>query len=440
MKKSKSLLSAIVFVAVISFAAVQLQSCGWVKRVVSSDETETVGESRNDTLVGVIDDSSDETETVRNDTWPERQPNVVKVYIDASGSMRDYFGENNITNVSDALTGLGQATESLEAEYYVWNGDGKHIPISQEDLTTRLIKKDLKGKSSTFDKIFREMVKLSTPDTLTVLLSDGIMSSSSGQTKLSKSFTDYDKGHLKTEIQKAMRGTNKAVSIYRIMGDFDGSYYDKGNNQKNYSGSRPFYVFVIGDKDNVRYFDTKARKGKIHKVYANAESIHMNSAPNMPFMIEPTDGDGEMASFESFNRTEGTSKYEYPGTIGFRVKGRIPNWVKETYGSNVIREMSEISVDEKPLRTKPTIEDGAISFDIPEAMVTELNGKSNPYVIRYRMHDPARKAWDKYSTDDDTQPDSIHTYLLQDLVEALYKGVSPDKEALLESTITIIPN
>lgn len=421
MKKSKFLLSAIALVAVIAFAAMQLQSCGGGGDDDSSDETETVGESGND-------------------TWSERQPNVVKVYIDASGSMRDYFGKSNIANVSDALTGLGQATESLEAEYYVWNGDGKHIPISQKDLTTRLINKNLNGKSSTFDKIFSEMVELATSDTLTVLLSDGIMSSSSGQTKLSQSFTDYDKGHLKTEIQKAVRGKNKAVSIYRIMGDFNGSYYDKGNKPIKYSGSRPFYVFVIGDKDNVRYFDTQARKGKIHEVYTNAESIHMDSAPRMSFKIEPTDGNDEMASFESFNQMGGSPKYEYPGTLGFRVKGDIPRWVRETYGNNVIREMSEISVDEKPLRTKLTIEDGSISFDIPEGTVTELNGKSNPYVIRYRMLDPARQAWDKYSTDNDSQPDSIHTYLLQDLVDALYKGVSPDKEALLESTITIIPN
>lgn len=391
----------------------------------------------------VVNDSSDDTEVIEetgSDSWPEAQPNAVKVYIDASGSMRDYFGKTNIANVSDALTGLGQATESLEAEYYVWNGDGKHTPISQKDLTTRLINKSLNGKSSTFDKIFSKMIELATPDTLTVLLSDGIMSSSSSQTNLSNAFTDYDKGHLKNEIQKAVKGKGKAISIYRIMGDFDGNYFTKANKPIKYSGTRPFYVFVVGNKDNVRYFDTQARKGKIHDVYTNAESIHIDSAPKMDFRIEPTDGEDEMASLESFDRIEGSFKYNYPGSIGFRVKGTIPKWVRDTYGNNTIREMSEIFIDEKPVRLKTTLEDGDISFDIPEKIAAELNGKAAPYVIRYRMLDPARKAWDKYSTDDDTTPDSIHTYLLKDLVEALYKGANPDKETLLESTITIIPN
>lgn len=419
MKKSTFLLFAIVVVG-LTVAGVQLSSCG-----------------------RVVNDSSDDTEVIEetgSDSWPEAQPNAVKVYIDASGSMRDYFGKTNIANVSDALTGLGQATESLEAEYYVWNGDGKHTPISQKDLTTRLINKSLNGKSSTFDKIFSKMIELATPDTLTVLLSDGIMSSSSSQTNLSNAFTDYDKGHLKNEIQKAVKGKGKAISIYRIMGDFDGNYFTKANKPIKYSGTRPFYVFVVGNKDNVRYFDTQARKGKIHDVYTNAESIHIDSAPKMDFRIEPTDGEDEMASLESFDRIEGSFKYNYPGSIGFRVKGTIPKWVRDTYGNNTIREMSEIFIDEKPVRLKTTLEDGDISFDIPEKIAAELNGKAAPYVIRYRMLDPARKAWDKYSTDDDTTPDSIHTYLLKDLVEALYKGANPDKETLLESTITIIPN
>ncbi len=419
MKKSTFLLFAIVVVG-LTVAGVQLSSCG-----------------------RVVNDSSDDTEVIEetgSDSWTEAQPNAVKVYIDASGSMRDYFGKTNIANVSDALTGLGQATESLEAEYYVWNGDGKHTPISQKDLTTRLINKSLNGKSSTFDKIFSKMIELATPDTLTVLLSDGIMSSSSSQTNLSNAFTDYDKGHLKNEIQKAVKGKGKAISIYRIMGDFDGNYFTKANKPIKYSGTRPFYVFVVGNKDNVRYFDTQARKGKIHDVYTNAESIHIDSAPKMDFRIEPTDGEDEMASLESFDRIEGSFKYNYPGSIGFRVKGTIPKWVRDTYGNNTIREMSEIFIDEKPVRLKTTLEDGDISFDIPEKIAAELNGKAAPYVIRYRMLDPARKAWDKYSTDDDTTPDSIHTYLLKDLVEALYKGANPDKETLLESTITIIPN
>ena len=95
MKKSKIILSAIAVVIGIVVVNVLLDSC-------------KTKDGEEDSSSNMSVSSNVESE----DSWSERQPNVVKVYIDASGSMRDYFGKSNIANVSDALTGLGQATES----------------------------------------------------------------------------------------------------------------------------------------------------------------------------------------------------------------------------------------------------------------------------------------------------------------------------------------
>ncbi|MDE6409356.1 MAG: ABC transporter permease [Muribaculaceae bacterium] len=365
-------------------------------------------------------------------------PTTLKVFIDASGSMRDYFGKEDIQNITDALSGAKQAVETLDAEYYVW-GDTVH-KIASSELTDKLIDKNLRGKASTFDKIFEEMTQMAGKDTLTMLLSDGIISSTPLQTKKSESFTDYDKGNLTNAIQKALKSKGKAVSIYRMKGNFNGNYLNKGNKPVPYQGERPFFIFVLGEPENVRYFDLKVRNGEIEEVYKDAEAIYIGTAPKMNFLIEPADGKDDMASAEDFEREEGTKEYKYTGTQGFRIKAEIPKWIKDSYSNSMIKDMSVIEIDGKPQNNiKVTIDDNYMIFDISEKIVEGLQDRQKKWTIRYIMTDPALKGWEKYSTDDDTTPDAEKTYLLIDLIQAIHKGVTGGQSSLLEAEITIIP-
>lgn len=368
---------------------------------------------------------------------PMSAPSTLKVFIDASGSMRPYFGDQDIKNITNALSSLNQVVESLEAEYYVW-GDETHA-IPGKELTNKLIQKNLNGKASAFDVIFEKMTKIAGKDTLAVLLSDGIISSTPNATSVSEKFTDYDKGTLVNAIQKSLKDKGKAVSVYRMKGNFNGSYCNKGNKGVLYKGERPFFVIIVGDPNNVRYFDSQVRKGKIAEIYQNAEAIYIGTAPKMNFLIEPADGKDEMASSEAFEREEGTNEYTYSGNQGFRVKGEIAKWIRESYSSNVIREMSAVEINGKSIPVKVMVEGNYLMFDIPEKDVEKFHDLQESWTIKYVMKDPTLKSWEKYSTDDDTTPDADHTYLLADLIGAMHKGITGGEENILEAEITIVP-
>lgn len=365
------------------------------------------------------------------------QPTTLKVFIDASGSMRPYFGDQDIKNITTALSSLNKVVESLEAEYYVW-GDETHA-IPDKDLTNMLVQKNLKGKASAFDVIFDKMTEIAGRDTLAVLLSDGIISSTPNATSVSEKFTDYDKGTLANEIQKSLKGKGKSVSVYRMKGNFNGNYCNKANKGVPYEGERPFFVFIVGNPDNVRYFDSQVRKGKIADIYKNAEGIYIGTTPEMDFLIEPTDGKDNMASYDDFNREEGTSEYSYSGTQGFRVKAVIPKWIKDSYQANVIKEMSNVEIDGKPTSIKPIVQGDCLIFDISEQIAEKYHDLQESWTIKYVMKDPALKSWEKYSTDDDISPDADHTYLLADLIGAMHKGITGGEENILEAEITIVP-
>lgn len=366
-------------------------------------------------------------------------PKRVKVYIDASGSMKAYYHHGNIQNIADALSYLGQIPDSLKhVSYQVW---GQPNEIAYNKLTEKLLKGELKGKDTLFDEILGPIAKTGT-DTLTFLFTDGIISSSSRKTSINGKFTDLDKGTLVTKIQNALRGSGKAVSVYRIMGGFDGTYYNKANDSVHYKGERPFFVMVIGAPENVRYFDTQAAGGKIADVYKSAQKLHIGTAPDgMAIQIMPTNGNDNMASVDDLNRQPNTFDYVYTGELGYRITAELPKWIVDNLGKDIVG-MFEILIDNNVQpNIKPNLEGSSITFDIPANIAEKYANSGNKYTVSYRLKDPALGAWDtKYSTDDDTTPDSVHTYLLKDLIDAMYKGIRGDTQCLLESSITILPS
>ena len=380
-----------------------------------------------------------EEEEVQEEKVPEIRPSLVNVYIDGSGSMGNYFGKIGIDTISEALNKLELVPDSFKVRYYVW---GNSTEIPRDQLTTRLLNKDLKGKSTVFSEILGPMATQSGGDTLSVLITDGILSSSAAQTKIDGKFTDYDKVHLENNIIKELQGKGKAISIYRMMGNYNGNYYNKANKTVPYTGKRPFYVIVMGEPATVRYFDDEAQDGELGNVYKEAESIHIGTAPTkMQFRIEPVDGEENQARGEYFDREEGTTIYAYTCKEGFRVSAKLPDWVEDNYSKQTIRRMSTVTINgEKVPGVDVNVDDDYVIFNIPESVVDKYYHSPNGYTITYTMTDPSAGAWDIYSTDDDTTPDAVSTYLLKEFVGAMRKGTVGSGTNLLESSMTVKAN
>jgi hypothetical protein len=358
--------------------------------------------------------------------------------------MQNYFGkEIDIQSIADALTSLAQIPDDTNVKYYVWNdkADNQTDSIERESLSAKLLQKQLHGVSTEFPTILSKMCKYAPKDTLAILLTDGIISSSARKTNISGNFTDIDKGNIVADIQKSVKGSGKAISLYRFIGNYKGIYYNKANNGIKYDGQRPFYILVLGDPENVRYFDQRAREGKIHDIYTRASALHFATAPtNMKMQIELSqDAGADYASGDDFTRVESTFNYTYTGRQALRIVATLPKWVTENYGIDVIKHQSKVLINGKELQTEINLEDNVISFDLSEKVVNERNEEGLKYTIEYQLVDPVVGAWSHYSTNDDTQPDNSTTYLLQDFVEAIHKGLCGDSNLLLKSSLTITP-
>lgn len=415
MKKSWSFFISIIALLLLSFAVLDCRG-----------HDDSKGEEDEDTI-----------KPAKQEEVAVTRPQCVKVFIDASGSMADYFGAN-IDTISAAISSLAQVPHNFQVEFYVW---GNSTPISREQLIAKLLKKDLKGKASYFHEIFKPMIAAANPDTLAVLITDGILSSASSKTKLSGQFTDFNKVNLANEIQHVFEGSGKAVSMYRLLGQFKGNYYNKANKVVKYNGLRPFYVIALGEPDNVRYFDKAVREGNINEVYTSAEALHIGTAPkHMEIRLYPSgEGNAEFADAVDLVRREGTDTYDYSGELGFRVSAELPKWLLENYSPGVIEAMSEILVDNIVLPERVAVENGHILFTVPGKVVSKKLSTAKSYTVTYRMKDPAIGNWDAYSVDDDSVPDATSTYLLKNFLEAVRKGIMEDKSNLLEHTITIAP-
>jgi hypothetical protein len=53
------------------------------------------------------------------------------------------------------------------------------------------------------------------------------------------------------------RNPNFATIILQCSSQFNGKYYDRNDNSIPFVGTRPYYIFVMGPYDKLKYLDEK---------------------------------------------------------------------------------------------------------------------------------------------------------------------------------------
>lgn len=195
------------------------------------------------------------TPTVINKTKP-----VVKVYIENSGSMDGYINTDFRRRLGVYLTRIGsvsEITDSLSLNFI----NRKIIKFESSQVTDFIDKLNphafriLGGSRESSD--ISEMLDTICPcseNEVVLFVSDCIFSPGKG-----KNAEDY-LSHQQMGIMGTMKSMKKkmpsapAVVIYRVLGEFDGRYFDKNNMFDSYRGIRPYYIWLIGSKENLMDF------------------------------------------------------------------------------------------------------------------------------------------------------------------------------------------
>ncbi len=186
------------------------------------------------------------------------KPLRLKLYLEASGSMFPY----------DAPTGNGAFKRTLNDVLTEFDGinpnQGKLFVVNTEvndmGLTLPQFFKEkniftvakTKGKttSTDFERIFSDILRNTSGDDLSVLVSDLIYSDPS-LAGMSVQKTLDAASSLLTTVFNPYANTHSMLVI-KLKSDFDGTYYSWNNAKKKYTGERPYYLCLIGRNETMQ--------------------------------------------------------------------------------------------------------------------------------------------------------------------------------------------
>jgi hypothetical protein len=216
---------------------------------------------------------------------------TLKVYIENSDSMDGYISGGN--DFKDSITNLivRLKSQAAKTEYNYINSGIYPIKLSLEgfikDLTLSGASSYYKNKSNTFgsdlNSLFKKIVGSLNKDDIAIFITDGIYSvqeSSNIQNELlsSQNFT------MNTFIE-AITEKNISTIVLQYESLFDGNYFDMRHTPHHIKSKKPFYVFVIGNKDvlDTLWIDKSTEIIKNHKLknYSFFQNLKKNTVNSM---------------------------------------------------------------------------------------------------------------------------------------------------------------
>ena len=193
----------------------------------------------------------------------EKQIANVHFYIDNSASMAGYFKGNAEfkTIVSDLTAKIDKEIKGIDIAFIAETITPYSKPVQQfsEDIARTT---PANQRSSQLHTMIQQMAKRNDSNDVSLLVSDCILSFPDEAIKANPEINKNDASStLKTNVYQSFSDLKKkgmATSVYAFTSKFNGVYYDYHNRKKTLAGeSRPFYVWVIADKELLSKFNTQ---------------------------------------------------------------------------------------------------------------------------------------------------------------------------------------
>ncbi len=193
----------------------------------------------------------------------EKQLGKVHFYIDNSASMAGYFKKNAEFNevIADLTAKIDKEISRVDIAFIADSVKPYTNSVQQfsEDIART---PPAKQRSSQLHTMIQKLAARNDSNDISLLVSDCILSfpdeAIRGNSEINK---DKAPSTLKNNIYQSFYDLKKqgmATSVYAFTSKFYGTYYDYHNRPKNVAGeSRPFYVWVMADKDLLAKFDAQ---------------------------------------------------------------------------------------------------------------------------------------------------------------------------------------
>lgn len=324
-------------------------------------------------------------------------PTTAEIYIDASGSMKPYFTTDD-TNMVNTISEINNLNPDGTGIYFLDNPK-KYTGLVKNTLG------DLKNQpnltSTTFHSYFAKVASMiDTTNTITYLVTDGIMSVDGGNT--SKALVQ-----LRGLITNSLRNhPDLAGGILRYTGDYNGYYWDCRNKStpEEIHQMRPYYVVVIGRKNAVKWLSELPAAKLNNPESALYFGIHDFKGHNKAVLSL-----GDSARIENMSDTVKLI-LDLPPCLN----GIDPASVK------LFNNDRNIGI---PIRKEGT----SLIAKIPPT--TPLVNNSGYVNISMIAENVVPGNWETWNNEDDTSgPDEVSTYGLKYLINGLKDGLEPEEQ------------
>jgi len=206
---------------------------------------------------------------------------VVNVYVENSGSMAGYVnGDTDFKKaVYNYLTDIkiSGITDTLNLFYINDKPIAKGSDV--KDFIEKLKPNQCVFATSDISNVFESILKSTNNNQISVLVTDGIFSPGKG--KDAQQYLVNQQIGIKTSMAEYLKVfPNTAVIVYQLSSNFKGRFFNREDKPENIDASRPYYIWVIGDVENIALLkahipDTKFIGGGVQHSYTLLPPLNM---------------------------------------------------------------------------------------------------------------------------------------------------------------------
>ena len=213
------------------------------------------------------------------------KPSKVKLYVENSGSMDGYMFDGS--ELKDAVYSYvsGLSTHSDTTELYFINSGVYRVNAKLQNVIYSMSPTTFRGapgnKANTdIADIFSMVLSQIERNSISVLVTDAILDLPKG----SAAFFYTKQTQIKSIFENNLKNNpNFAVEIFRMSSRFNGKYYYTGGSIVLSNQQRPYYMFVMGDKQTLSTANGIVAKSQIQH---GVEDYYAYSAyTQVPFVV-----------------------------------------------------------------------------------------------------------------------------------------------------------
>lgn len=247
---------------------------------------------------------------------------IVNVYLENSGSMFGYISTGNDfdRSISSLLTNIIVSGYSDSINLFYINNRTFRQNV---DISTFIRRTNLHNSQTWLGNLGRTdmcalldtVISTVNDSSISVFVSDCIFSP--GKNVDASRFIGTEKDCITLNTNNKLKTKNLAFVVFRLISQFKGNYYDCHDNYQYINSERPYFIWIIGEKENIKLYKRKITNERIEGQLQDSYTI-FKSEDKPSYAVQMNPKIGKFSRFNSSTVTN-TQKDRNSGKFMFSV-------------------------------------------------------------------------------------------------------------------------